>query len=491
MAFAAYQNEPSHALGFKEFAATQLELFSEFNALPQAEVLVSTAAAAERALAVWEAVLPEAGRWLGESVVQNWLRHLTPTGLSDDTLILSAPSRLMQDWIQNRYADDLLRLLRRTQPNLKFLHLHVDADPDMPLCADTAPTPVEEPVLPMLNLGAPIDARLNFGSFIVDRSNQLAFEAARRVAASDTVEFNPLFLHGGVGLGKTHLLHAIANEIQTRQPARRVLYLSAEQFMYQFIRALRDKNTFSFKELFRAVDVLMIDDVQFISGKESTQEEFFHTFNALVEQGKQIILSADKSPGDLAGVGARLTSRMGMGLVADIHPTSYELRLGVLHAKAERAAMRFPTEVLAWLATNITSNIRELEGSFNRLIAHAQLTGTAITLAYAQRVLTDQLRQQSRRVSVEEIQKQVAQHFGLRLPDFLSARRARAVARPRQLAMYLAKQLTTASLPEIGRAFGGRDHTTIAHAVRTIENLITTDAMLADALATLRRALGA
>ncbi len=476
---------------FEDITATQLELFSEFPALPQMEVIASTDAATMRAQSLWFAVLPEARKWLGEPVVQNWLSHLVPTGLSDDTLILAAPSKLIQDWVQNRYADDLLRLLRRFQPNLRALSLHIDANAEA-TALPPAPEPEiteELPVLPMLNLGAPIDARLTFDRFIVDKSNQLAFEAARRVAASDKVEFNPLFLHGSVGLGKTHLLHAIANEIQSRAPGRRVLYLSAEQFMYQFIRALRDKDTFSFKELFRTVDVLMIDDVQFIADKGATQEEFFHTFNALVDQGKQIILSADKSPSDLAGVGARLTSRMSMGLVADVHPTSYELRLGVLHARAERAAVRFPTEVMAWLATNITSNIRELEGAFNRLVAHAQLTGAAITLEFAQRVLSDQLRASVRRISVEEIQKQVALHYNLRMNDFLSPRRARAVARPRQLAMYLAKQLTTASLPEIGRAFGGRDHTTVAHAVRTIDNLLKTDAALADTCAGMKRVL--
>lgn len=482
-------------LSFEEIEGTQMELFSEFAVMPQTEMIASTNAAAEKAHGLWARLLPEAQKWMGDAVVQNWLCHLVPTGLSDDTMILAAPSKLIQDWVQNRYADDLLRLLRRSQPQLRGIHIHVDANAEMPaLPRDSlAPAPVVEPlpVLPLLNLGAPIDTRLTFESFIVDKSNQLAFEAARRVAASDKVEFNPLFVHGGVGLGKTHLLHAIANEIQARSPQRRVLYLSAEQFMYQFIRALRDKDTFSFKELFRNVDVLMIDDVQFIADKGATQEEFFHTFNALVDQGKQIILSADKSPLDLAGVGARLTSRMGMGLVADVHPTSYELRLGVLHARAERAAVRFPTEVMAWLATHISSNIRELEGAFNRLVAHAQLTGAAINLEFAQRVLSDQLRAAVRRISVDEIQKQVAIHYSIRLPEFLSPRRARAVARPRQLAMYLAKQLTTASLPEIGRAFGGRDHTTVAHAVRTIENLLVTDAALADTCAGLKRALSA
>jgi chromosomal replication initiator protein len=470
--------------------ATQMELFPEFTNLPQAEMAAATEAAAVRAAHLWQDILPEAAKWLGDAAVQNWLCQLVATGLSDDTLILAAPSTLISEWVQNRYTDDLLRLLRRQRPNLRYLHIHVDANVEIPtatMAAVEAAAPL--PQLPMLNLGAPIDVRLTFEQFVVDRSNQLAFEAARRVAASDLVEFNPLFLHGGVGLGKTHLLHAIANEIQTRKPQRRVLYLSAEQFMYQFIRALREKSTMNFKELFRSVDVLMIDDVQFIAGKESTQEEFFHTFNALIEQGKQIILSADKSPGDLAGVGARLTSRMSMGLVADIHPTSYELRLGVLHARADQAAVKFPAEVLAFLATHILSNIRELEGAFNRLIAHAQLTGAAITLEFARRVLADQLRTQSRRLTIEEIQKQVVQHYNLRMTDLLSARRARALARPRQLAMYLAKQLTTCSLPEIGRSFGGRDHTTVAHGVRTIENLLQTDVALAEACATLKRTL--
>lgn len=482
----------SHAVILNELnddCVTQLELFPEFAALPHHEISASTSAATARAMELWQYALPEAARWLGEAVSTNWLRQLTPTGMSDDTLILAAPSKMVSDWVASRYADDLLRVLRRRQPEMRYLHIHVDANVDVPAMAEAIEEKEQLPDLPLLTLGAPIDARLTFDNFVVDRSNQLAFEAARRVAGSDKVEFNPLFLHGGVGLGKTHLLHAVANEIQSRAPQRRVLYLSAEQFMYQFIRALRDKSTMNFKEIFRTVDVLMIDDVQFISGKESTQEEFFHTFNALVEQGKQVILSADKSPAELAGVGARLTSRMGMGLVADIHPTSYELRLGVLHARADHAAVKFPAEVLAFLAQSITSNIRELEGAFNRLVAHSQLTGAAINLEFAQRILADQLRTQSRRITLEDIQKQTAQHFGLRLSDLLSARRQRVLARPRQLAMYLAKQMTTASLPEIGRAFGGRDHTTVCHAVRTIDNLLITDAALAEACAAIKHAL--
>src|SRR5690606_32751780 len=248
-----------------------------------------------------------------------------------------------------------------------------------------------------------------------------------------------------------------------------------EKFMYQFIRALRHKNTMAFKEQFRSVDVLMIDDVQFISGKDSTQEEFFHTFNALVDQNRQVIISADKSPSDLEGLEERMRSRLGWGLVADIHPTTYELRLGILQAKAEVLKADIPSKVLEFLAHKITSNVRELEGALNRIVAHATLVGRAVTIETTQDVLHDLLRANDRRVTIEEIQKRVAEHFNIKISDMHSARRARAVARPRQVAMYLAKQLTSRSLPEIGRKFGGRDHTTVMHAVRKIEELRATD----------------
>jgi chromosomal replication initiator protein len=303
------------------------------------------------------------------------------------------------------------------------------------------------------------------------------------------VPFNPLFLYGGVGLGKTHLMHAIAWHIRSSAPQRRVIYLSAEKFMYQFIRALRFKDTMAFKEQFRSVDVLMIDDVQFISGKDSTQEEFFHTFNALVDQNRQIVISADKSPSDLEGMEERLKSRLGWGLVADLHPTSYELRLGILQAKAEQRRAQIPAKVLEFLAHKITSNVRELEGALNRIAAHAQLVGREVTLESAQEVLHDLLRANDRRVTIDEIQKRVAEHYNIRLSDMHSARRSRAVARPRQVAMYLAKQLTPRSLPEIGRKFGGRDHTTVMHAVRKIEELRESDRALAEDLDLLRRML--
>jgi len=317
----------------------------------------------------------------------------------------------------------------------------------------------------------------------------LAAVAAQRVAGADRVEFNPLFLYGGVGLGKTHLMHAIAWTIRKTRPDRRVVYLSAEKFMHQFIRALRQRDTVSFKERFRSADVLMVDDVQFIIGKDSTQEEFFHTFNALVDDNKQIVLSADKSPADLEGLEERLRSRLAWGLVADIHPTTYELRLGILQSKAERMTVAVPEKVLEFLAHRIMSNVRELEGALNRLAAHATLVGRPISLETAQDVLQDLLRANDRRATIDEIQKKVAEYYRIKTAEMRSARRAREVARPRQVAMYLSKQLTARSLPEIGRSFGGRDHTTVMHAIRKVEELSANDASFAEDVDLLRRML--
>jgi chromosomal replication initiator protein len=283
-------------------------------------------------------------------------------------------------------------------------------------------------------------------------------------------------------------MHAIAWHIRNTNPDRKVLYLSAEKFMHQFIRALRYKESLEFKEQFRSVDVLMVDDVQFISGKESTQEEFFHTFNALVDQSKQLIISGDRSPSDLDGIEERVRSRLGWGLVADIHTTDYELRLGILQSKIERMpGVEVPSKVLEFLAHKISSNVRELEGSLNRVVAHSTLMGRAITVESAQEVLHDLLRANDRRVTIEDIQKTVAHHYNIKVADMHSARRARAVARPRQVAMYLSKRLTSKSLPEIGRKFGGKDHTTVMHAVKRVEELCKLDQSFAEDMELLNR----
>jgi chromosomal replication initiator protein len=441
---------------------------------------------------------------VGDTAYRSWLQPLRVERVTGGEAVVAVPTRFLRTWIADHYADRLLALWRCENPAIVKLSLVVEPQFGTPIMPDDLPAPhaaaTTEPAGPTdladdrEHLSAPLDVRFTFENFIVGKPNELAHAAARRVAEAcagpeQPVPFNPLFLYGGVGLGKTHLMHAIAWHIRLRAPARKIIYLSAEKFMYQFIRALRFKSTIDFKEAFRSVDLLMIDDVQFISGKDSTQEEFFHTFNALVDQNRQIVISADKSPSDLEGLEERMRSRLGWGLVADIHPTTYELRLGILEAKAEQAGIRLPQKVMEFLAHKIVSNVRELEGALNRIIAQAQLIGRDVTLDGTQELLRDLLRANERRVTIEEIQRKVAEHFNIKLAEMTSTRRARAVARPRQVAMYLAKQLTPRSLPEIGRKFGGRDHTTVMHAVKKIEELIATDNSLAEDVELLRRML--
>ncbi len=443
----------------------------------------------------------------GDTAYKTWLASLTLEGLEGDRVRLSVPTRFLRDWIASHYADRIKVLWRRTNPIVDGVALTVAQGTAGKSKASEALTSSEpasssivtalSPAAPVAEIGpsaevsAPLDPRCTFDNFVVGKPNELAFAAAKRVAELNQLPFNPLFIYGGVGLGKTHLMHAIAWEIQRQDPSRKVVYLSAEKFMYQFIRALRFKDTMSFKELFRSVDVLMVDDVQFIGGKDSTQEEFFHTFNTLVDRGSQIVISSDRSPSELSGLEERIRSRLGWGLVVDIHPSTYELRLGILQTKAEvlAAQVKVPDRVLEFLAHRITSNIRELEGALNRIVAQATLVGRAITLEMAQEVLQDLLRAHERRITIDEIQKRVAEHYSIKVSDMHSARRARVVARPRQVAMYLAKQLTPRSLPEIGRRFGGRDHTTVMHAIRKIEELRASDAVISEDIELLRRQL--
>jgi chromosomal replication initiator protein len=427
----------------------------------------------------------------GEAAYRSWLKPLELLGYSDGRVRIAAPTRFMRDWVETQYGGRLSQLWQAQNETISGVDIVIDQDHGASAApiAHAVPPSGQSILIGGTEISARLDPRLTFSNFIVGKPNELAFAAARRVAEAETAPFNPLFLYGGVGLGKTHLMHAIAWHIRETRPERRVLYLSAEKFMYQFIRALRYKDTVAFKEQFRAVDILMIDDVQFIAGKDSTQEEFFHTFNALVDQNHQVIISADKSPNDLEGMEDRMKSRLGWGLVADIHPTTYELRLGILQSRAEQLGIAIPEKVLEFLAHKITSNVRELEGALNRVVAYAKLVGRPVTLENSQEVLHDILRANDRRVTIEEIQKRVAEHYNIRLAEMYSARRARAVARPRQVAMYLSKQLTARSLPEIGRKFGGRDHTTVMHAVRKIDELRATDRHFAEDVELLRRML--
>lgn len=342
----------------------------------------------------------------------------------------------------------------------------------------------------------PLEPRFTFDSFVVGKPNELAHAAARRVAEGGPVTFNPLFLYGGVGLGKTHLMQAIAGELQSKRPELKILYLTGEQFMYRFVQAMRNRNMMDFKSIFRSVDVLMVDDVQFIAGKGSTQEEFFHTFNALVDQNKQIIVSADRAPGEIKDLEERIRSRLQCGLVVDLHPTDYELRLGILQSKVEQQRVNYPDlamedGVLGFLAHRISTNVRVLQGALVRLFAFAALVGKPITMDLTQDCLADVLLASERKITVEEIQRKVCEHYNIRISDMTGPKRLRSFARPRQIAMYLSKQLTTRSLPEIGRYFGGRDHTTVMHGVRRIEELRQQDGQIAEDLGRLWRALEA
>jgi chromosomal replication initiator protein len=463
----------------------------------------------------WHKILRVLRAEFGDAAYRSWHEPLQVAGQDEGEVSISVPTRFMRDWIVTHYSERIQSLWTSENPTVVSIEFVVvpglvgtvapqsdespaiEQKPDKPPARNSfrkatvrVPDPVETPELIEDGDCGGLDVRCTFENFVVGKPNEFAHAAARRVAESETVPFNPLFLYGGVGLGKTHLMHAIAWQIRNRKAKRKVLYLSAEQFMYRFIRALRYKDTMAFKEQFRSVDVLMIDDIQFICGnKDSTQEEFFHTFNALVDQNRQIVISADKSPSDLEGMEERLRSRLGWGLVADIHPTTYELRLGILQAKVDLARVKVPPKVLEFLAHKITSNVRELEGALNRIAAHVDLVGRQITIETAQELLRDLLRANDRRVTIEEIQRKVAEHFNMRVADMHSDRRSRAVARPRQVAMFLSKQLTHRSLPEIGRKFGGRDHTTVMHAVKKVEELMADDHGFAEDIELLRRTL--
>ncbi|MEM1344920.1 MAG: chromosomal replication initiator protein DnaA [Pseudomonadota bacterium] len=448
---------------------------------------------------IWECALQAARTELGEDCVEQWIKPVRLKSLNRDLATVAAPTGFLADWVESNYGLPMLRALQQVMPGVRRIVMTVEQAPQ-PV---RKPAPVAAPATPTSSEGggdelqsAPLDPRFTFDSFVVGKPNELAHAAARRVAESCDASFNPVFLYGGVGLGKTHLMHAIGLHIAEHRPEMRVLYLSAEQFMYRFIQALRFRDTMTFKQHFRSVDVLMIDDVQFIAGKDSTQDEFFHTFNVLIDQKKQIVISGDRSPDRIDGMEDRIKSRLQWGLVVDIHPTDYELRLGILQQKAEAAIATTPgidiePKVLEFLAHRISSNVRVLEGALTRLFAFASLVGRRIDMDMTQECLSDLLRSSERKVTIEDIKRKVCDHYNLRLSDITSSRRARAVARPRQVAMYLSKTLTAKSLPEIGRGFGGRDHTTVIHAVRKIEELLATDAQLSEDVELLRRMLEA
>ena len=445
---------------------------------------------------IWPSIKLALRKTVGEAAFTNWINPLELTSVDASKANFATPTKFIGDWVHRNYGDSIKFEFAKHGFDVDRLVFSVNIENKI------APAKKSKKITESKNTktgsrdlpGASLDPRYTFDNFIVGKPNELAHAAARRVAEGGDVSFNPLFLHGGVGLGKTHLMHAIAWEIKKRDPNAKVLYLSAEQFMYRFVQALRFKDTISFKEMFRSVDVLMVDDVQFIAGKSSTQEEFFHTFNALIDQNKQVIISGDRAPVDMEQLEDRIKSRLQWGLVVDVHPTDYELRLGILQSKQESQARYNSTVevspgVLEFMAQRISSNVRVLEGALTRLYAFGSLVGRPVTLEMAQESLSDILRATDRKVTIDEIIRKVTDHYGVNLTDMLSARRTRSIARPRQVAMYLSKKLTSKSLPEIGRRFGKRDHTTVIHAVKKIEELQSIDNQIAKDIEVLRRML--
>ena len=415
-----------------------------------------------------------------------WIRPLQVEH-ADSKLILLAPNRFVLDWINERFLSRISELVIQFSepPSPPTIYLEVGSSSgsgshnrnNITPSAFNNKTQVNAPRVPtrskMITTDLPnhqsnINPNHTFDNFVEGKSNQLAKAASLQVAENPAVAYNPLFLYGGVGLGKTHLLHAIGNQIMRNNPQAKVLYLHSERFVADMVKALQTNAMNDFKRYYRTVDALLIDDIQFFAGKDRSQEEFFHTFNALLESQLQVILTCDRYPKEINGVEERLKSRFGWGLTVAVEPPELETRVAILMSKAELAHLNLPYEVAFFVAKRIRSNVRELEGALKRIIANAHFTGKPITLDFVKEALRDLLALQDKLITIENIQKTVAEYYKIKIADLLSKRRSRSVARPRQMAMALAKELTNHSLPEIGDAFGGRDHTTVLHACRVI-----------------------
>lgn len=448
----------------------------------------------------------------GVGVFNSWIKHLEVIKIAGGEVTLSAPTRFIREWNRTNYSSVILCHWQKFDKSIKCLDIVIANNPissnavrmpnpnidndNQTTISGTDVSGQNINVLPETihqeELGSPLDRRFTFDNFVTGSSNDLAHRAAKTVASSKNpiAGASPLYIYGGVGLGKTHLMHAIAWHMRKTQPEKRVVYLSAEKFMFEFIRSLRNKDVMLFKENFRSADVLLIDDIQFIAGKESTQEEFYHTLNSIIADNKQLIIAGDRSPSDLEGFSDRVRSRLGGGLVVDVQAADYELRLKILKSKMKQTnGADISDTVLEFLAFNVTSSLRELEGALNKIIAHTSLFGKEVSVENARTILSDLLRANERVLTISEIQRKVASYYNIKIADMSSSRRMRSIARPRQVAMYLAKQITTRSLSEIGRKFGGKDHTTVMHAVKRIESLLKDDIEIKEDIRKITQAL--
>jgi chromosomal replication initiator protein len=423
----------------------------------------------------WDKFLDHVKARVSINTFTTWFQPTKLNRAEGETLFIQIPSAVFRQVLTRTYGDIIKAVFHELgTPNVKVQYVSAD-DESTQVATAAAPAKAGQAKLDFESSDHQLNLRYTFDTFVVGKSNEFAHAASRAVAEQPSKAYNPLFLYGGVGMGKTHLMHAIGHTIKKRNPAMRLSYVSAEKFTIEVINSLRFDRMISFRERFHTVDVLLVDDIQFIAGKERTQEEFFHTFNALYEQQKQIVISSDCLPKDINSIEERLRSRFEWGLIADIQPPDLETKIAILQKKAENERFSLPDDVAEYIARAIKSNVRELEGALTRLMAYASLTGTAISLSTAQQVLRNIIASQEKRVTIEVIQKRVSEHFDLREQDLKVKSNTRAIAFPRQVAMYIVKQLTTASLPEIGRQFGGKHHTTVLHSINKIEELRRSD----------------
>ncbi|HKW35704.1 MAG TPA: chromosomal replication initiator protein DnaA [Candidatus Acidoferrum sp.] len=423
----------------------------------------------------WDKFLEHVKARVSINTFTTWFQPAKLSRVEGETLYIQIPSAVFRQVLTRTYGDIIKAVFHEIgTPNVKVQYVSGD-DEQAQAATAAAPAKTGQAKLDFESSDHQLNPRYTFDTFVVGKSNEFAHAASRAVAEQPSKAYNPLFLYGGVGMGKTHLMHAIGHTIKKRNPAMRLSYVSAEKFTIEVINSLRFDRMISFRERFHTVDVLLVDDIQFIAGKERTQEEFFHTFNALYEQQKQLVISSDCLPKDINSIEERLRSRFEWGLIADIQPPDLETKIAILQKKAENERFSLPDDVAEYIARAIKSNVRELEGALTRLMAYASLTGTAITLSRAQEVLRNIIASQEKRVTIDLIQKRVSEHFELREQDLKVKSNTRAIAFPRQVAMYIVKQLTTASLPEIGRQFGGKHHTTVLHSINKIEELRRSD----------------
>jgi len=426
-----------------------------------------------------------------------WIEPLEFKKYENSVLYLSAGSYLISSRAETQYYETIFLQANKIFENLKKIKILKETSEKIIEKVKIKNTnkaltskfniKSDEEVSFLTSAAMQLNPKFTFDNFVVGHSNEMPYAVSKRVSDSITKSYNPLYLYGNVGLGKTHLLNAIAIDLQEKFTDLKIVLMSAERFMYQFIKAIRLKDTIKFKDQFRSVDVLMIDDVQFIGGKGSTQEEFFYTFNDLIDQGKQIIITSNKPPVELADLDEKLKSRLGGGLVVDFLPTNFDLRKNILDKKVQLLSLSIPNEVLEFLANKIDNNIRELEGALNRICANHDLTGRPITIENSKELLSDLLNVNKKKISIVTIQQQVSSYFNIKVADMSSPRRSINIARPRQIAMYFCKDITSFSFPEIGKAFGGKDHTTVMHAVKKIESLSVTDFKLKKDLIDLRK----